>query len=206
VTDTAVTRQPATAVLQHAFLAVLPRVRTHARIAFRDLPCPHARDEAIAEAVALSWKWFVRLVRRGKHPEQFVSALATFAARAVRSGRRLCGQEKPKDVLSPIAQSRRGFTVSPLPPMSTLHGSPFDEALHDNTQTPVPEQVSFRVDFPAWLDTRSDRDRVIIGDLMAGERTMDVSAKYQVSQGRVSQLRREYLASWRAFCAGVEMV
>jgi len=192
--------RPATAAIQHAFVAILPRIVLHARIYFRRMACGDARENAIAETVALTWKWYVGLVERGKHPEEFVSVMAAYATRAVRSGRRLCGQEKTNDVLSPLAQTRSGFTVSPLPEFSALVGNPLDEALHDNTQTSVPDQVSFRLDFPAWLSTRTERDRAIIRELMVGERTLDVSQKYQVSQPRISQLRREYLEDWCAFC------
>jgi len=192
--------RPATAAIQHAFTAILPRIVLHARIYFRGMACGDARENAIAETVALTWKWYVGLVQQGRHPEEFVSVLAAYATRAVRSGRRLCGQEKTKDVLSPLAQTRSGFTVSPFPEFSALVGNPLDEALHDNTQTSVPDQVSFRLDFPAWLSTRTERDRAIIGELMVGERTLDVSQKHQVSQPRISQLRREYLEDWRTFC------
>jgi len=193
-----------TADLQHAYVAVMPRIVLHARIYFRHLACNDTRENAIAETVALTWKWFIGLVQKGKHPEEFVSVLAAYATRAVRSGRRLCGQEKSNDVLSPLAQSRRRFTISPYPQFSTHEGNAIDEALHDNTQTPIPEQVSFRVDFPAWLATRTDRDREIISELMVGERTLEVSKKYRVSQPRISQLRREYLEDWSAFCEPAE--
>ena len=56
-------------------------------------------------------------------------------------------------MLSPVAQQRRGFTVSPLPDGSSLAGNVFDEALTDNTITPIPDQVVFRLDWPAWLAT-----------------------------------------------------
>jgi len=181
--------QPATAAIQHAFVTILPRIVLHARISFRHVACNDTRENAVAETVALTWKWFVGLVTK-----------------AVKSGRRLCGQEKAKDILSPLAQSRSGFTVSPFPEFSTLDGNSFDEALQDNTQTPVPDQVSFRVDFPAWLSTRTERDRLIISSLMLGERTLDVSQKYRVSQPRISQLRREYLEDWCAFCEPAESV
>ena len=46
----------------------------------------------MAETIALSWKWFVRLAERGKDVGQFVTVLAAFAARAVKSGRRPVGQ------------------------------------------------------------------------------------------------------------------
>jgi hypothetical protein len=127
--------------VQQAFLAVLARIELHARVAFRDVRCPHRRDDAVAESVALAWVWFVRLVRRGKNPTEFVSILANYAATHVRSGRRLSGQERSKDALSPLAQQRHGFVVSSLPDGSSLNGNAFDEALRDNTQTPVPEQV-----------------------------------------------------------------
>lgn len=191
--------RPATAVIQHAFVAIMPRIVLHARISFRHMRCNDTRENAIAETVALTWKWFIGLVHQGKHPEEFVSVMAAYAARAVKSGRRLCGQEKAKDVLSPLAQNRRGFTVSPYPETGTLSGNPFDEALLDNTQTPIPDQVSFRLDFPAWLTTRTERDRLIISEFMVGERTLEVSQKFRVSQPRISQLRREYLEDWSAF-------
>jgi hypothetical protein len=63
-----------------------------------------------AEVLAISWKWWLRLVERGKNPEEFVSAIATFAVKQVRSGRRLAGQDKAKDVLSPRAQRTKGWT------------------------------------------------------------------------------------------------
>ena len=101
----------------------------------------------------------------------FPTALATYAARAVRSGRRVTGQLKAKDAMNPHAQQRRGFCVGKLPDFSTLSDNPLQEALIDNTQTPPPEQAAFRIDFPAWLDTHSKRDRRMILDMAQGERT-----------------------------------
>ena len=189
-----------TDALQNAFFVALPRIARHARVFFRNLRCTHARDDAIAESVALAWKWFVRLVRQGKHPEEFVSAIATFAVRAVQGGRRLCGQEKAKDAFSLRTQTRRGFTVLPIPEFSTFSDNAFDEALRDNTETPIPDQVSFRLDFPAWLATRSTRDRELIGELISGARSQDAARRFRISPARVAQLRRAYLEDWQLFC------
>ena len=38
-------------------------------------------------------------------------------------------------------------------------GNVFDDALAMNTVSPVPDQVSFRLDFPAWLATHAERNR-----------------------------------------------
>jgi hypothetical protein len=196
-----VLQSPTVVQLQTRFLAVLPRIETHARIYFRRLKCPHEREEAVAECLALAWWWFVRLVRRGKNPETFISVLADFAARAVASGRRLCGHQKANEVLSPIAQRRHGFTVQRLHPYAYPPHSLWKQAVHDNTQTPVIEQVVFRVDFSAWLQTRTKRDRRIIDRLLLGERTGAVAQAFGLSAGRVTQLRRQFHADWLRFGA-----
>src|SRR5262245_47707380 len=187
-------------VLQTRFLSILPRIELHGRISFRFLRCPALRDDAVAEVVALAWKWHLRLSERGKDATQFPSALATFAARAVKAGRRLCGRERSRDALSPTAQRQQQFVVERLPDFSTLGGNPLEEALVDNTQTPPPEQVAFRCDFPAWLKTRTDRDRRLAEDLMRGERTLDLSTRYGLSPARISQLRRDFHDDWQRFC------
>jgi hypothetical protein len=189
-----------TRALHARFLEILPRIELHGRIYFRFLRSSQQKEEALAEMAALAWKWFQRLVERGKDPTRFPSALATFAARAVKSGRRLCGQERTKDALSPQAQQRHGFLVSRIPDYSTLEGNPFDEALRDNVQTPVPDQVAFRIDFPAWLRRLGQRNRRVAEEMALGNQTMDMAKKYGLSSARISQLRRELHADWMRFC------
>ncbi len=181
------------------FEQALPRIRTHAEIAFRCVRCVHRKEDLIAEAVALAFKWWLQLRKKGKDPNQFVSTLATFAVKAARSGRRVCGQEKPKDVLSPRAQQIHRFTVSTLPAFSTLSSSPLSEALAENTRTPVDEQVAFRFDFPAWMQTYDQRRRQIIEGMAYGERTQDLAEQFKLSGARISQMRLEFFLSWEAF-------
>src|SRR4051812_47981090 len=98
-------------LLHTRFLSIVPRIVIHGRVYFRHVRCPARREDAVAEMVALRWKWYVRLAEQGKDPNQFVSKLAEFAARAVNCGRRLTGMEPAKDVLSTVAQKRHGFLV-----------------------------------------------------------------------------------------------
>ena len=212
---TAIPTTPATPTSPHlhtAFLSILSRIETHARVSCRGLRCPHSREEFRAEVVALCWQWFVRLVEKGKDPLTFPTTLATYAARAVRSGRRLTGQERSKDALSPLAQRRHGFRVGPLPtstrrPFEEVRAGfsrqapdAFEERLKDNAVTPPPDAAAFRIDFPAWLRSRTDRDRRLIEGLMRDERTLDLARKHRVSPSRVSQLRREFWQDWEHFC------
>jgi hypothetical protein len=185
--------------LHRGFLAILARIELHARIYFRAVKCPHRKDDAVAETIALSWKWYVRLVERGKEPTRFPSALATYAARAVKSGRRLCGQERAEDVLSPLTQTHQGFGVQQLPGHSTLSGNPVSEALIDNTKSPVPEQAAFRLDFSAWLVSLGERNRKLAEDMALGHRTQDLADRHGLTQGRISQLRREFCLDWHRF-------
>lgn len=185
--------------LHARFQIILPRIELHARIYFRHLPVGPNRDDAIAETVGLAWRWYVRLIERGKDPHLFPSALATYAARAVKSGRRVCGQERAKDALSPLAQQRHGFAVGKLPDHEMLSENPLCDALADNTFSPVPEQVAFRLDFPAWLETYDDRNRQVIHDLLRGERTLEVARRHSLSPGRISQMRRLFHQNWIQF-------
>ena len=201
-------------VLQITFVSeVLPRIETHAEVCFRGIRCLHRQEEFKAEMVALAWRWFLRLIEKGKDPLAFPTALATYAAKAVKSGRRLAGQERSKEVLSPVAQRKHGVKVEPLPSSTrrpyddfygTVHGQQeldaFEERLRDNTLTPPPEAAAFRIDFPDWLKTRTDRDRRIIDDMMQDERTLDLANRHGISPSRVSQLRREFLDDWNRFC------
>jgi hypothetical protein len=196
---TAALSAPSLAELHAGFLALLPRIERHGEVYFRHVRCPHRKADYIAEMVAICWKQYARAAQQGKDVGRFVSVLATFAARHVRSGRRLCGQERGKDALSPLAQTRHGFVVQALPAYSTLSGNSVFEALANNTQTPPAEQAAFRIDFPEWLSTLGARNRDLAGDLMVGERTRDTARKYGLCPARVSQLRRELHDDWQRF-------
>jgi hypothetical protein len=190
---------PSALSLHGRFLSILPRIELHAQIQFRHLQCPGTRDDAIAEVIAVCWRWFLRIEEQGKDVASFVSALADYAVRHVRSGRRLCGQEKSKDVLAPLAQRLRGFTVSKLADFSTLSGNPLSEALTDNTRSPIPDQVAFRFDFPSWLSSLGSRNRRIAEDMALGEATYDLAKRHGISPARISQMRREFHNDWQRF-------
>jgi hypothetical protein len=181
------------------FLARLRLIELHARFAFRNIVCPQERHDAVAEVVALVWKWYCRLLQRGKDPSAFVVTLAQFAARHVKAGRRLCGNLSSKDVLSRLAQKRRGFQTVRLQDNGAYDDPAWQEALHDDLRTPVPDQVAFRIDFPEWLALHGQRDRRLIEDMATGESTTQLARKYGVTQGRIAQKRRQFRQDWERF-------
>jgi hypothetical protein len=203
---------PTPEALDAHFLQIMPRIEEHAQIRFGFLRCPGRHDAAIAEVVALAWKWFLRLIEQGKQVDAFVSVLADYAVRHVRCGRKLCGQERAKDVMSARAQRSKGFSVEPLNgstrrSMEDLLGDPhaqdaidaFEERLRDNTQSPVPTQAAFRIDYPTWLSQLGQRNRAIAEDMALDLGTFELADKHKISAGRISQLRRELHQDWRRF-------
>jgi hypothetical protein len=197
--------------LHARFLTILPKIELHGNIYFRHKSHDQKAD-AIQEMRALAWRWFLALHQQGKDPAHFMMAFTTFLARSVNSGRRLVGMMKSKDVMNPHAQRCYGFKVETLPSVmrtyhDNLYASPkgqelqdaFEERLSDNTITPVPDQVQFRLDFPAFLQTLTPRERRMITAMIRNERTSDISKEFDVSPSRISQMRREFQSDWQRF-------
>jgi DNA-directed RNA polymerase specialized sigma24 family protein len=176
---------------QASFLILLPIIVSIARLHFRHLRCSHRQEDCVHEAVALAWKWHCRLVERGRSAADFIVTFARLAARAVNSGRRLCGQEPIRDVMSRVCQHKHHFFVSPLPDGHSKFGTTIEDALAENTQSPVPVQVQFRSDFPAWTQRLSPRTRQAVEQLALGHQTQDVAKRFGVSSARISQMRSE---------------
>ena len=155
------------------------------------------REELVAEAIATALVAFVHLVELGKADLAYPSVLAQYAVAQVRAGRRTATRANSRDVCSRACQAKNGFTVEQL---DNRNGNPvWQDALADNSRTPVPDAVAFRLDFPEWLRSMPARDRRIVEALSTGRTTNEVSRRFAVTPGRVSQLRREFCESWRTF-------
>lgn len=188
-----------TAKLHAAFLSIVPTVERVARHQLRSIMNRDDRDDAVANVVALAWKWFSRLADRGKDARRFPAVLAYFACRGVKCGRRVWGSESATDAMSLRARLRRGFAVQQLEDRGNYDDPTWQEALTENRKSPIPDQASFRCDFPRWLRRLGRRNRRIVEKMLTGERTSVLSKRFGVSEGRISQLRREFETDWRQF-------
>lgn len=173
---------------------ILPVVQRWARANFRDPDC-------IAECVGLAWKWTKSLADRGKDGTIFPSAIAKYAVRAVRSGRRVCGQLPTKDAMSITAWRRNGFTVVHFPEHDTFasEGNPFEVAMADHRNAPVAEHAAFRIDWPRFLGQQSERDQRMAEQLAQGEQAAKVARELGVAPCRVTQLRQRMMRRWADF-------
>jgi hypothetical protein len=182
---------------QARFVAMLPAISSQAQVAFRGLD-PEKREDAIAEVIANSFAAYARLVELDKESLAYATPLATFAIRQYRDGRRVGSKQCNRDVYARRAQRLGKFRLQHLGSAHS-HSDGWREQITDNMRTPIPDQVQFRCDFPAWLETLKSRDRRIALKLADGERTSTVAKLFGVSPGRVSQVRAELCQAWQSF-------
>jgi hypothetical protein len=185
---------------QRRFLELLPAIQRFARFAFRHLE-PVSREEAVAEAVAAALVAYHRLFQLGRQQIAYASPLARFAVLHVLSGRHIGGRQNHTDVLSRSAQRRHGFGVLSLN-RADRNGTQWVEKLVTQDRRCGPAEVAAtRIDFRSWLATLAPRRREIARALASGETTKSVARRFGVSQGRISQIRRELDQSWRCLQA-----
>ncbi|MFZ5830830.1 MAG: hypothetical protein ACOY3P_12115 [Planctomycetota bacterium] len=204
------------------FLAILPAIERHARLALRHLP-PEAREDACSAVLAAVLVAYVRLVERGRGALAYPPVLVRYALRHLRAGRRVGTPVRSHDVLSASAQRRGGFRVLSLDRLaesgaevivkcgggeglpSTSHaadagdGSWKESLVADRRAALVAAVAAFRIDFDAWLKQLAPPKRRSAELLAIGHSTGAVASRLNLTPGRISQLRRELHASWQAF-------
>jgi hypothetical protein len=189
------TRRHRIAAWHAGFLALLPAIRCHLRVAFRDLD-PESRAEAVQEGICNAMIAYLRLYERRKLDRAYPSPLAIYAARQVRDGRKVGGNLNIKDVSSAYCRRLKHVTLERLDKWDRYEEEWLEIVVEDRNATPA-DVVRVRLDFAAWLKTLSRRDRKVALELARGSRTGEVARKYDLSDGRISQLRKEMHLSWQ---------
>ena len=73
-----------------------------------------------------------------------------------------------------------------------------EAAIENHTTTPA-DLAAFRIDFDEWMRTLPRRTRAIANRLAVGDRTGEVAKRYDVSSGRISQIRARLRDAWEEF-------
>lgn len=190
---------PSTHEFQHSanqrFQEILPNIRTCATYAFRKMNI-EIREDAVQDVIVQCYFAFIRLLRQGKGERAFPSVLARFAIRRYRAGRRASG-----------AVAGRGPTLETIQkPDHRRRLGPQErrivrwrEMLMEDRRTPIPDQVSFRVDFPEWLKRLTHNQRRCAELLANGHQGQEVAQQLRMTPARISQVRRELRAEWERF-------
>ena len=189
-------QQPSTPAWHAGFLAILPQIHEHLRFAFRRLS-PDERAEAMAEAVASITMSYARLHEQGKLDVAFPTTLADYAIRQYFSGRHIACTLNIDDVSSPYCQRQRGFQVRSLDRRNPA-GEWKEIVVEDRRCTPA-EVAASRIDLDDWFGQLPRLKRGIAETLATGESTTETARRFDVSAGRVSQVRRELEDNWAEF-------
>ncbi len=179
------------------FLALLPAILRHAKIAFAYLK-PEARAEAVQEVVANACQAYARLVELGKTDIAYATALARYGVKQTRDHRKVGGHLNILDVLSKYCQRRKNLTVERLDKFDHAENV-WEEILVEDKHAGPAATACARLDMDSWLKSLPVRHRRIAQYLSLGNRTSQAARKFKVSAGRISQLRKELAANWRAF-------
>jgi len=182
---------------QAVFLEMVPAIRRSAQFAFRGLP-PQRRDDAVSAALAICCVAVYRLAERGRLHVARPTPLAQFAIRQVCGCRDVGGRLNVRDVLSTYAQRRKQFQVERLSRFDPEDGEWREMIIEDRHAGPA-DTAAMRIDFAAWKGRLSWRKRRVAELLATGEQTRNVARRFDLSPGRVSQLRHELRANWHQF-------
>jgi hypothetical protein len=105
--------KPATPEWHETLLRLLPAIRRHAWIAFRNLD-PESRAEAIQNAVCCACAAVARLAELNKLDLCYASVLARFAVAQTRDGRMLGRSLNCKDISSSYCRRKKGLILERL--------------------------------------------------------------------------------------------
>jgi len=186
------------------FLIMLPKICRDAQIAFCSLP-PEAREESVQEVICNALVAFRRLVELNKEDIAYATPLAQYAIRQIRSGRRVGTKLNVRDISSRYCQQSKRITVERLDRFDSKRNG-WREVVVEDRQSGPDVVAATRIDFDAWLKSLRPRMRQIATTLATGESTSTVAHTFNISRGRVSQLRRELMHAWYDFQGEMAMV
>ncbi len=194
------------------FLKLLPAVKLHAQIQFRNLPYAD-KEEAISESVAAAFCNYTSACQRGKEHVVRPSTLAHYSVLNVKAGRHPGGSwESKTDAMSRVAQRKHGFRVYRV---ADVDGYAFDcmtapeqpvwkdRLLYDRRTSPA-DLACFRIDWSRFLAGQTDRTRVLLGMLGSGHRSVEIADRLGITASAICQRRKKAAREWASFQGDTE--
>ncbi|MDZ4800964.1 MAG: hypothetical protein SGI92_22625 [Bryobacteraceae bacterium] len=180
------------------FLELLPTIKAIAARAYRSCEW-ELRQELTAQVVAECVVAVRRLHEVGRIDEAFATPLARYAIRRVGCGLQPGLKQNQFDLGSRRCTYLHGVTIERLHWRERDDNDWNELVVEDRHHGSPAETACLRIDIESWLRTLSIRERAIAWLLALGERTSDVAQQFNLSKGRVAQLRKQLAQSWRDF-------
>lgn len=154
----------------------LRAARRRARLMFAKRP---DREELINDTISTAWE-----LLQTAPPTATPQSIAWYATKRIKVGRQF--SERQRSITGPnprrLDKPARGEVADYL----------------DDSGDPA-ELAQVRLDFVAWLEFLTERERDMLSAFLNGERTSELADRYGVSHARVSQIRRELINHWEAY-------
>ena len=107
--------------------------------------------------------------------------------------------------MSVRARRTHGIKIVPIDQRYTNTGA-WNQLLVEDRKAGPAETAAARIDVAEWFSRLSKRNRKIAKTLALGEPTGTVARKFNLSSGRVSQLRNWFERDWKRFQKGSHSV
>jgi hypothetical protein len=179
------------------FLNLLPAVRLHSAVSFRQLD-PEAKAEAIQNCIVNAMIAYLRLYELGKVDLAYAGPLGSYAVAQTKAGRTVGSPLNCKDVSSPYAQKMKRFELARLDHYDRTEEC-WEELVVESRAAGPAEVAITRLDFKSWLRSLPTRLRRIAKVLATGETTKATAKQFNLTEGRISQIRRLLADNYRAF-------
>jgi hypothetical protein len=179
---------------QRQFEEALPRINKVISFRLRHLR-GEKKEEESAEALALTWQYYLRKRERGDDPMPFITKIAEYGARHVNRGGRLAGHQTTKDAMSRVAKHRTGHSVQTIHPKEDGEMAPEVLSALTNRGASPADQAALNIDFQEFLDELDQIDpryRPVALQLASGMTGDEVGREHRLSRGRISQFRGKF--------------
>jgi hypothetical protein len=179
------------------FMAMLPGIRRAANFRYRRLS-PARKREVVDDVVGTCCAFYAGLVEKGQEERAYPSALVRFAAAQLLEGRQLGCSVNVRDISSTYCQQKKCLQLERLDQFDG-ETQAWEGILIEDRRAGPDAIAASRIDFAAWCASLSSLRREIANCLATGASTQEAARQFDVSPGRISQIRREFQESWDAF-------
>lgn len=168
------------ATLQQHFTEQYPRMARQVEGHFWHLD-PEKREEAVTNTLGLAWKFFYYLFEEGRATQRMLGSVLWYAIKQTKIGRKVQGNDGriAKCAIDYRNRGRVRFEMTDL-----------NDLISDNT--PIPDQVIFRIDVRRFLASLKPRQQALAYELATGHTTSEVAEKHGVTPAAVSQFRSRF--------------
>ncbi len=182
-----------TLALARGWFARLHDFLRHFALKFFRLVPDHKREDLVAEVLAIGWRCTLDLARRRKCPIRFRGHFARQLCFKVRSGRRLAGKVRCRDLLAGH-DNPRGIAGRPglMAP---------DHPLPDRRADGAAARTDLRLDLSELLATCPDRARRALQAVADGTRFKDAAERHGLEEHQLYFRRQQLRARWVALQA-----